>query len=154
MKDGTEIWKRLLSAAKERRLGTGVLRRTDVLREHFYRWAMGQAHRSCHTLPCISFRGDFSALPASVLLKQSLNQAVANIGGPPDFVGAMDGMSGQKYRTSINNFVRSHTDARYLEIGSWQRSTAAASLYGNSVKALCIDNWSQLGGLGRPSSPT
>jgi hypothetical protein len=55
-------------------------------------------------------------------------------------------MSGQKYRTFINNFVGSHPDARYLEIGSWQGSTAAAALNGNSVKALCIDNWSQFGG--------
>jgi hypothetical protein len=82
----------------------------------------------------------------SILLKQSLDRTIANIGGPPDFVRAIDGMSGQKYRTFINNFVGSHPDARYLEIGSWQGSTAAAALYGNSVKVLCIDNWSQFGG--------
>jgi len=97
-------------------------------------------------MPHISVSGDFSALPASVLLKQSFDRAAANIGGPPNFVRAIDGMSGQKYRTFINNLVRCHPDARYLEIGSWQGSTAAAALYGNSVKALCIDNWSQFGG--------
>ncbi len=137
MKDATEILKRLSSAAKEGRLVSAVLRRFV---------ALGQAYRPCQTLPCISFRGNFSALPASVLLKQSLDRAVANIGGPPDFVRAIDGLSGQKYRTFINNFVGSHPDARYLEIGSWKGSTAAAALYGNSVKALCIDNWSQFGG--------
>ena len=154
MKDATEILKRLSSAAKEgrlvsgvlRRFVSGVLRRFNVPREHFYRWALGQAYRPCQTLPCISFQGNFSALPMSVLLKRSLDRAVANIGGPPDFVRAIDGMSGQKYRTFINNFVGSHPDARYLEIGSWQGSTAAAALNGNSVKALCIDNWSQFGG--------
>jgi hypothetical protein len=146
MKDATEILKRLWSAAKEGRLVSGVLRRFDVPREHFYRWALRQAYRPCRTLPCISFRGNFSALPTSVLLKRSLDRAVANIGGPPDFVRAIDGMSGQKYRTFINNFIGSHSDARYLEIGSWQGSTAAAALNGNSVKALCIDNWSQFGG--------
>jgi hypothetical protein len=78
-------------------------------------------------------------------LEQSLNRAVANIGGPPDFVRAIEGMSGQKYRTFINNFIGSHPDARYLEIGSWRGSTAAAALNGNSVKAICIDNWSQFG---------
>jgi hypothetical protein len=55
-------------------------------------------------------------------------------------------MSGQKYRTFINNLVGSHPDARYLEIGSWTGSTATAALYGNSVRAVCIDNWSQFGG--------
>jgi hypothetical protein len=143
MKDAKERWKRLWSAAKERRLFTAALVR---LREHFYRWMLGQTRFHCHTLPCISLRGDFSTFPASILLKQSLDRAVANIGGPPDFVRAIDGMSGQKYRTFISNFVGSHPDARYLEIGSWQGSTAAAALYGNSVKALCIDNWSQFGG--------
>ncbi len=106
MKDATEILKRLSSAAKEGRLVSAVLRRFV---------ALGQAYRPCQTLPCISFRGNFSALPASVLLKQSLDRAVANIGGPPDFVRAIDGLSGQKYRTFINNFVGSHPDARYLE---------------------------------------
>jgi hypothetical protein len=146
MKDATEILKRLSSAAKEGRLVSGVLRRFDANREAFYRWTLGQPHQKCLTLPCISVRGDFFALPESVLIKQSLDQALANIGGPPDFVRAIDGMSGQKYRTFINNLVGSHPDARYLEIGSWQGSTAAAALHGNSVKGLCIDNWSQFGG--------
>jgi Methyltransferase domain len=135
MKDAMEILKRLSSAAKEGRLVSGVLR--TLARKLFRRWI---------ERPHISVRGDFSALPESVLVKQSFDRALANIGGPPDFVRAIDGMSGQKYRTFINNLVGSHPDARYLEIGSWQGSTAAAALYGNSVKALCIDNWSQFGG--------
>jgi hypothetical protein len=145
MRDATEIWKRLSSAAKEGRLVSGVLRRCDAFTREL-RWILGQPHQKCVTLPCISVRGDFSALPQSFLVKQSLDRALANIGGAPDFVRAMDGMSGQKYRTFINNLAGSHLDARYLEIGSWQGSTAAAALYGNSVKALCIDNWSQFGG--------
>jgi hypothetical protein len=71
---------------------------------------------------------------------------MAGTGGPPEFVRAIEGMSGQKYRTFINSLVSTYPDARYLEIGSWQGSTAAAALYGNSAKALCIDNWSQFGG--------
>jgi hypothetical protein len=142
-----ETLKRPSSAAKEGRLVSGVLRRCDAFsREHFYRWALGQPHQICHTLPCISVRGDFSALPESVLVKQSLDRALANIGGLPDFIRAIDGMSGQKYRTFINNLVGLTPDARYLEVGSWGGSTATAALYGNSVKALCIDNWSQFGG--------
>jgi hypothetical protein len=145
-----EISKRFFSAAKEGRLITGAFRRSKefapFFREHYYRRGLGQPHLHCRTLPCISVRGDFSALPASVLVKQSLDRALANIDGPPEFVRAIDGMSGQKYRTFINNLVGSHTDARYLEIGSWAGSTATAALYGNSVKAVCIDNWSQFGG--------
>ena len=63
---------------------------------------------------------DFLFLPVSVLVRKALNQAIANIGGPADFVRAIDGMSGQKYRTFINNLVKDHPDPRYLEIGSWQ----------------------------------
>jgi hypothetical protein len=146
-----EISKRLSSAAKEGRLISGLLRRfrelnDTFIREHFYRLALGQPNQKCHTLPCISVHGDFSTIPESVLIKQSLDRALANIGGPPDFVRAIDGMSGQKYRTFINNLVGLTPDARYLEVGSWGGSTATAALYGNSVKALCIDNWSQYGG--------
>jgi hypothetical protein len=143
MKDMTKTWKWVLSAAKEGRLVSAAFGR---LREPFYRLLLGQGYFRGRTLPCILARGDFSTLPTSVLLKQSFDQAVANIGGPPDFVRAIEGMSGQRYRTFINNLVRSFPDARYLEIGSWQGSTAAAALYGNSVKAVCIDNWSQVEG--------
>jgi hypothetical protein len=55
-------------------------------------------------------------------------------------------MSGQKYRTFINNLVGAHPDPRYLEIGSWLGSTATAALCGNAAAALCIDNWSEFGG--------
>ena len=143
------VWERLSSAVQEGRLVAGVRRRfrESVLREHFYRRALKLPHPPRrHTLPCISHQGSFSALPESILLKNSLDRAVADIGGPPDFIRAIEGMAGQKYRTFINTLVGSHPDARYLEIGSWKGSTAAAALYGNSVKALCIDNWSQFGG--------
>ena len=99
-----------------------------------------------HALPAISLRGDFSSLPESVLMKKALDQAIANIGGPSDFVRAIDGMSGQKYRTFINNLVKDHPDPRYLEIGTYTGSTATAAISGNAVKALCIDDWSEFGG--------
>jgi hypothetical protein len=144
------IFKRLTSAINEDRLFSGLLRRFgvsgEVTREYCYRWALGQNYRHCDRLPCISLKGDFSSIPASVLVKRAFEEAVANIGGPPNFVRDIDGMSGTKYRTFINNFVRSYPNAEYLEIGSWQGSTAASALCGNAVKALCIDNWSQFGG--------
>jgi hypothetical protein len=46
-------------------------------------------------------------------------------------------MSGQKYRSVINQLVGSISDARYLEIGSWAGLTAATALYGNTVKC-CV----------------
>ena len=33
--------------------------------------------------------------------------------------------------------------AQFLEIGCWAGSTACSALYGNTVKTLCIDDWSQ-----------
>lgn len=141
------VSKRLLSAAREGRLVSALLRAAfSPAREHCYRRVVGQPYPKGRALPAISLRGDFSALPVSSLVKQSLDQAIANIGDPPPFVREIDGMSGQKYRTFINALVRSHPDAHYLEIGSWTGSTATAALYGNAVKALCIDNWSQFGG--------
>jgi hypothetical protein len=60
----------------------------------------------------------------------------------PDGIRYMHGMSGKKYRYMINNLVGATPDARYLEIGSWKGSTACSAIYGNTCKALCIDNWS------------
>jgi hypothetical protein len=148
------LWTKLSSAAKDGRLVSAVCTKFAILyrefaalsREHFYRITLGQPYHKCHTLPCISVRGDFTAFPVSVLVKRSFDRALANIGSLPDFIRLIDGMSGQKYRTFINTLVGSHPDARYLEIGSWAGSTATAALYGNSVKVLCIDDWSQFGG--------
>jgi hypothetical protein len=142
-----QIWKKLSSTAKEGRLvSAGRTTLSAFARERFYRMVLRQPQQICQTLPCISIRGDFSTLATGVLVKQSLDRALANIGVPPFFVRSIDGMSGQKYRTFINNLVGSYPDPRYLEIGSLAGSSAAAALYGNAVKALCIDNWSQFGG--------
>ena len=64
----------------------------------------------------------------------------------PSTIRFMDGMSGKKYRNLINNLVGSTPDARYLEVGSWAGSTACSAIYGNTVTATCIDNWSEFGG--------
>ncbi len=61
----------------------------------------------------------------------------------PHWIRSMQGMSGRKYRSLINNLVENTPDARYLEIGSWLGSTACSAMYGNTCKALCIDNWTQ-----------
>ena len=46
----------------------------------------------------------------------------------------------------VNNIVRLIHVPRYQEVGSGGGSTACAALYKNSVRALCIDNWSEFGG--------
>jgi hypothetical protein len=144
------ITDRILAAARDGRLLSGVLLRlsrfAQFAQEAFYRWSVGQPFFRCRNLPSISMAGDFVTLPESALLKRALDQALAGIGGPPDFVRAIEGMSGQKYRTFINLLVGSLPDARYLEVGSYAGSTAASALCGNRVKAVCIDNWSQFGG--------
>jgi hypothetical protein len=66
--------------------------------------------------------------------------------GLPAFVRQLEGMSGQRYRSFINSLIKRHPDARYLEVGSWAGSTAMSAMYGNSVKVVCIDNWSEFGG--------
>ncbi len=55
-------------------------------------------------------------------------------------------MSGEKYRAFINYLIGSLADPRYLEVGSYTGSTAASAICGNTVKAVCIDNWSLFGG--------
>lgn len=64
----------------------------------------------------------------------------------PDWIRYMDGASGKKYRYFINNLIGSIKNARYLEIGTWAGSTACSALYGNKVKTVCVDNWSEFGG--------
>jgi hypothetical protein len=64
----------------------------------------------------------------------------------PEWALRTPGMSGRKYRMLINALVGMTPDARYLEIGSWAGSTAAAAMYGQALKATCIDNWSEFGG--------
>jgi hypothetical protein len=98
------------------------------------------------TLPAISTAGNFASPLASRMVRRALDRALADAGGPPDWVRAIDGMSGQKYRTFISELVKSLPDARYLEVGSYVGSTAAAALAGNDVTAVCVDNWSQFGG--------
>ena len=87
--------------------------------------------------------GNFDQNTYSKNLKLSLSQALAMSTKIPDWIKFMSGMSGKKYRYFINNLISLIADPRYLEIGCWAGSTACSALYGNEVKALCIDNWSE-----------
>tara|TARA_B110000438_G_C15772380_1_gene632502 strand:+ start:148 stop:903 length:756 start_codon:yes stop_codon:yes gene_type:complete len=85
--------------------------------------------------------GIFNQDPYSKNLEKSLLLALAINTKIPDEIRFMSGMSGRKYRYLINNLVSFIKDPKYLEIGVWAGSTVCSALYGNKIKALCIDNW-------------
>lgn len=93
----------------------------------------------------IVLSGDWTS-PEAERLSAAWFSAMAMEHKLPPEVRYMDGMSGKKYRYLINNLVASTSDARYLEIGCWAGSTACSAMWGNKLKATCIDNWSELGG--------
>jgi Methyltransferase domain len=84
--------------------------------------------------------------PLAGRLNKSFLEGCLGRSGLTDAVKKMPGMSGQCYRATINNLVNRMDRPRYLEIGSWLGSTAAAAMCGNTVSSICIDNWSQYGG--------
>lgn len=77
------------------------------------------------------------------LIKKSLNEKVNTL---PNWILEMNGMSGKRYRSFINNFLKQLGDARYLEIGCWKGSTTCSAICGNDISAYCIDNWAEFGG--------
>ena len=89
----------------------------------------------------IVFNGDFNENIHAKNLKTSLEKSLALDSKLPDEIKFMTGMSGKKYRYLINNFISITQNPKYLEIGSWAGSTVCSAIYGNKVKALCIDNW-------------
>ena len=51
-----------------------------------------------------------------------------------------------RYTREFYNKICSFENCSYLEIGTWFGSSSISALYGNSVTATFIDNWSQFGG--------
>ena len=94
----------------------------------------------------IKLNGNFAGCVQAKLLKTAFMRALALDTKLHPIIRDMPGMSGKKYRYLINNLVESTANPRYLEVGSWAGSTACSAMYGNKVKALCIDNWSEFGG--------
>jgi len=78
-------------------------------------------------------------------LENSFKNAETNISKITQEIIDMEGMSGIKTRHLYNNLV-DFKDSRYLEIGAYKGSSFCAALCDNSIKAVCIDNWSQFGG--------
>lgn len=86
------------------------------------------------------------ASPMNALVTRAFARAIIRDSKLPQAIRDIPGMSGQLYRSFINNLVEAHAEARYLEVGSWAGSTATAALYGNAARCVCVDNWSQFGG--------
>ncbi len=141
---------RVIVVAQEGRLWPAVryavAARWSAVREWYYRLRLGLARTmpGGSTSPVLS--GRFDATPEATRLRECLDGALIGESPLPHEIRGIKGMSGQRYRAFINGYVRATSDARYLEVGSWAGSTAAAALYGNRVEALCIDNWSEFGG--------
>ncbi|MBI3381961.1 MAG: class I SAM-dependent methyltransferase [Aquabacterium sp.] len=94
----------------------------------------------------IRMSGNFDQSTYGALLRHALLRSLAMDTKLPGGILTMQGMSGRKYRSLINNFIGSLSDARYLEIGSWAGSTACSAIFGNKIRVRCIDNWSEFGG--------
>jgi hypothetical protein len=62
-----------------------------------------------------------------------------------DFILNYAGYTGTKTRHFYNN-ICNNVGVRYLEIGTWMGSSSISAIYGNSIEALFIDNWSQFNG--------
>ena len=149
MKDAMGAVRRLVSVLRKGRISGAlrpVMRVRQKLRERSLRRVLKLTCQSKGPLPSVCYHGEIADLPASRVLRSCFLGVVSNGSKLPPEVSSIRGMSGQKYRTFINRVMASMPNPRYLEIGSFTGSTAAAALYGNCARAVCIDNWSQFGG--------
>lgn len=80
------------------------------------------------------------------MVKHAYEQAQDGRGKLDQRLLSFRGASGRRYRLFINTLIGSLHDARYMEIGSYTGSTLCATIAGNEVAALVIDNWSLFGG--------
>jgi hypothetical protein len=96
--------------------------------------------------PEVTISGENAEHPLAKLVKNSFDQAQAGRGKLDKRLLSFRGASGRKYRLFINTLIGSLSDARYMEIGSYTGSTLSATIAGNKVTALVIDNWSLFGG--------
>jgi hypothetical protein len=87
-----------------------------------------------------------NGLTLSDAVKTAFEEARNEQGKLNDFVMGIEGMSGRKFRYFLNNLLGKVSNPRYLEVGSWAGSTFCSAIFGNTLRAVAIDNWSQFGG--------
>jgi hypothetical protein len=145
----------VIDAHKDGRLLSGATRRiraatidpyssSNIDREPIQRFRLALPKVSGRDFPAIVTSGDFSNCEGRAL-KVALKAAIDGRSKLPAAIRAIWGLSGQKYRILINTLIETLDRPRYLEIGSWLGS-AAAAIYGNNVQAVRIDNWSEFSG--------
>lgn len=76
-------------------------------------------------------------------IRNSYDEAMAQKRKINDLILDLNGLSGRKFRSMLNNLIEKFDKPKYLEIGSWHGSTACSVSYKNKVDLTCIDNWSQ-----------
>jgi hypothetical protein len=80
------------------------------------------------------------------VVRRALEHALTGVSKLTPEMLAVQGMSGRKYRSFVNNLVEYLPSPHYLEVGSWGGSTLCSAVFGNDVDAVAIDNWSEFGG--------
>ena len=78
-------------------------------------------------------------------VKSCLDSVRYGIKRLPNEIHEYTGYSGQ-YTREFYNAVCSFENCSYLEIGTWYGSSSISALYGNTVNATFIDNWSEFNG--------
>lgn len=79
------------------------------------------------------------------LIEDSLLKVELGLRNLPSDIHTYTGYSGS-YTREFYNRICSTPNCSYLEIGTWYGSSSISALYGNTVNATFIDNWSQFGG--------
>lgn len=82
--------------------------------------------------------------PQIQVVKDCFELAQQGVSGIPPYALTIPGMSGVVYRRFINNYVRTLTNPKYLEVGVWTGSTLCAAIGGiDNVRAVAVDNYSE-----------
>ena len=96
--------------------------------------------------PHITLLTEEAAHPLVQIADAAFQSALAVEPDPRHPILAVPGMSGRRYRLFLNTLLHRLPDASYLEIGTYKGATLCAAIYGNQVRAVAIDDWSQFGG--------
>ena len=76
----------------------------------------------------IKFSGDEND-ELTIKLKASLEETLSNTRKINKWLLDLEGLSGRKYRSLINNLIPKIEKPSYLEIGSWLGSTACSACF-------------------------
>ncbi|HTZ35850.1 MAG TPA: class I SAM-dependent methyltransferase [Stellaceae bacterium] len=88
--------------------------------------------------------------PLTPPLISAFEDAMAGRGRLKDELFWINGFSGKKFRTFLNNLLSDVPDPRYLEIGLFHGASFCPAIYRNALTAVGIDNWSEYGGDPQP----